>query len=115
MYPNLLSVFSVVFDRIRLSSFKYRDRATIIGDILDTIYRAPKGKTKTGIMRSTNLNFDQANKYLETLVLCDIVRAADPLRSQEVARYRLTAKGVNLLKNFNMWQMVLETFRQKII
>jgi predicted transcriptional regulator len=115
MYPNPLSAFSVAFEKILLSTFKYRDRATIIGNILDTIYRDPKGKTKTSIMRSTNLNFDQANKYLGTLVMCDILRAADPLKSQELARYRLTEKGVVFLKNFNMWQMVLETFRNRIM
>ena len=107
-----LNLFSSDFGRILLSSFKYRDRATIIGDILDTIYRDPRGKTKTSIMRATNLNFDQANKYLDTLMLCDIVRASDPLRSQELARYRLTSKGVNLLRNFDLWQIVLESFRQ---
>ena len=109
MYPNL-SIRG--FGRILLSSFKYRDRATIIGDILDTIYRDPKGKTKTALMRSTNLNFDQANKYLNSLILCDIVKATDPLRSQEAARYRLTERGVVLLKNFDLWQLVLDTFRQ---
>ena len=109
MFP---SIFSTGFGRILLSEFRYRDRATIIGDILDTIYRDPRGKTKTSIMRATNLNFDQANKYLDTLMLCDIVRASDPLRSQELARYRLTSKGVNLLRNFDLWQIVLESFRQ---
>ncbi len=98
-----------------LSRFKYRDRATIIGDILGTIYHEPKGKTKTGIMRSSNLNFNQANKYLDFLMLCDVVKATNPLRSQEAARYKLTEKGLRLLKNFDMWQLVLETFRQKII
>jgi predicted transcriptional regulator len=112
MYPNL---FSLGFGRILLSTFKYRDRATIIGDILDTIYRDPKGKTKTSIMRSTNLNFGQANKYLNSLILCDIVRATDPLRSQEAARYKLTERGLSLLKHFDMWQLVLETFRQKMV
>ena len=112
MYPNL---FSVEFGRILLSKFKYRDRATIIGDILDTIYRDPKGKTKTSIMRSANLNFDQVNKYLRFLVLCDIVKTTDPLRTQEVGRYKLTGKGVNLLKNLDMWQLVLETFRQRMV
>ena len=112
MYPNL---FSAAFQRILLSSFKYRDRATIIGDILDAIYRDPKGKTKTSLMRSTNLNFDQANKYLNSLILCDIVRATDPLRSQEAARYRLTEKGVSLLKNFDLWQLVLESVRRRIV
>ncbi|UCC32832.1 MAG: hypothetical protein JSW53_03250 [Candidatus Bathyarchaeota archaeon] len=98
-----------------LSRFKYRDRATIVGDILGTIYHDPRGKTKTGIMRSTNLNFNQANKYLDFLILCDMVKATNPLKSQELARYRLTDKGLVLLKNFDVWQLVLETFRQKII
>jgi len=100
---------------IFLSRFKYRDRATIIGDILGTIYHDPRGKTKTGIMRSSNLNFNQANKYLDFLMLCDMVKATDPLRSQEAARYKLTEKGLHLLKNFDMWHLVLETFRRKII
>ena len=112
MYP---SIFSVGFRRILLSEFRYRDRATIIGDILDTIYRDTKGKTKTGIMRATNLNFDQANKNLNFLMVCDIVKATDPIRSQELARYRLTEKGIRFLKNFDMWHLVLQTARQKII
>ncbi len=112
MYPGL---FNVGFGRIFLSKFKYRDRATIISDILDAIHRDPKGKTKTSIMRATNLNFDQANKYLNFLTLCDIVRAADPLRSQEVARYKLTEKGIYLLRNFDMWHLVLETARLRVV
>ena len=112
MYPNL---FSVEFGRIFLSKSKYRDRATIIADILDTIHRDPKGKTKTSIMRASNLNFGQANQYLDHLMLCDIVRATDPLKSQEIARYKLTQKGVSFLRNFDMWQLVLETFRQRIV
>jgi len=47
MYPNF---FGLEFGKILLSNFKYRDRATIIGDILDTIFRDPKGKTKTSII-----------------------------------------------------------------
>lgn len=112
MYPN---IFSLEFGRILLSKFKYRDRATIIGNILDTIYRDPKGKTKTGIMRATNLNFGQANKYLDFLMLCDIVKATDPLRSQEVARYKLTKKGVSFLRDYDMWYLVMETVRQRVV
>ena len=109
------SIFSVGFGRILLSEFRYRDRATIIGDILDTIYRDTKGKTKTGIMRSTNLNFDQVNKYLNFLMVCDIVKATDPLRNQELARYRLTEKGIRFLKNFDLWHLVLQAAHQKMI
>jgi predicted transcriptional regulator len=112
MYPNLLSIG---FGRIALSKFKYRDRTAIVAEILDTIYRDPKGKTKTGIMRAANLNFAQANQYLDHLILCDIVKATDPLRSQEVARYRLTQKGASFLKGFELWHFVLDTFRQKIV
>ena len=112
MYPNL---FSTGFGRILLSRFKYRDRATIIGEIVDTIYRDPKGKTKTSIMRSTNLNFEQANKYLNFLMVCDILKATDPLRSQELARYKLTEKGFRFLKNFDMWHLILAASRQKIV
>jgi len=108
VYPNL---FSLKFRGILLSNFKYRDRATIIGDILDTIYRDPKGKTKTSIMRATNLNFDQANKYLDHLIVSNIMKATDPLRSQEAARYKLTEKGITLLKNFHMWQVMLARTR----
>jgi len=103
------SLLGVRFGKIFLSKFKYRDRATIIENILDTIYREPRGKTKTSIMRDANLNFDQANKYLHLLVLCDIVKAADPLNSQEIVRYKLTDRGCNLLKDFDLWRLVLET------
>ena len=112
LYPNLASIG---FGKIFLSKFKYRDRATIVAEILDTIYRDPKGKTKTGIMRAANLNFAQANQYLNHLLLCDIVKASDPLRSQEAARYRLTEKGCRFLKEFDLWYMVMETFRQRVV
>ncbi|UCF58614.1 MAG: hypothetical protein JSV15_06010 [Candidatus Bathyarchaeota archaeon] len=112
MYPNFISA---ELGRIFLSKFKYRDRATIVAEILDTIHRDPKGKTKTSIMRAANLNFGQANQYLDHLMLCDIVKATDPLRSQEVARYKLTQKGVSFLRNFDMWNIVLETFRHRVV
>jgi len=101
MYPNLLSV---EFGKIFLSKFKYRDRATIIADILDTIYRDPKGKTKTSIMRGANLNFTQANRYLELLLLRGFITEIDPIRSQELARYKPTKKGLQLVN-------ILETSR----
>ena len=107
MFSNL--PFSVQFGKILLSKFKYRDRVTIIGNILDTIQREPRGKTKTSIMRDANLNFEQANKYLHMLVLCDMVKATDPLHSQELVRYRLTERGFDLLREFEIWRLLLET------
>ncbi len=96
---NILSL-NTVLGCISLAKFRYRDRATIVGDILGTINSDPRGKTKTSIMRSANLNYEQVNRYLDYLVLCDAVKAVNPLRSQELARYRLTQKGLRFLKKF---------------
>lgn len=94
MYTNL---YFGVSASILLSEFKYRDRASIVVDILDTIRSEPKGETKTGIMRGANLNFEQANRYLELLVLRGFIKEADPLGSQELARYKATRKGLELV------------------
>lgn len=107
--------FGIEFGKAFLSKFKYRDRATIIGSILESINRDSQGQTKTSIMRSSNLNFGQANKYLDFLQACDLVKATDPLRNQEMARYKLTGKGATLLRDFEVWRLVLETFRQKVL
>jgi len=80
-----------------MSEFKYRDRASIVVDILDTIRSEPKGETKTGIMRGANLNFEQANRYLELLVLRGFIKEVDPLGSQELGRYKTTKEGLELV------------------
>jgi predicted transcriptional regulator len=82
-------------------------------DILETINRDPRGKTKTSIMRGANLNFGQANKYLDFLVLCDAIRAANPLKDQELARYRLTQRGLQFLRNTEMWNLMMNAYRRK--
>lgn len=105
--------FNALLNWILISKFKYRDRATIMRDILETINRDPKGKTKTSIMRGANLNFEQANKYLDFLILCDAIRAANPLRSQELARYRLTQKGLQFLRNTEIWNLMMYTYQSK--
>lgn len=107
------SLFSVKLGNILLAKFKYRDRAIIVKDILETINGDPKGKTKTSIMRGANLNLEQANKYLDFLVLCDAVRAANPLRSQELARYRLTQKGLRFLRTTEMWNLLMDTYLRR--
>jgi len=109
------SSFKTLFNGILLSTFKYRDRASIMKDILETISSDPQGKTKTSIMRGANLNFGQANKYLDFLVVCDAIRASNPLRSQELARYRLTQKGLRFLRNTEMWNLIMYAYRQKPI
>jgi len=105
MYTNL-SIY-LVFRNILLSGFKYRDRAKIIVDILDSVSSEPKGKTKTSIMRGANLNFDQVNTYLSYLVALGLIKPGDPLNSREEARYKVTTKGLKLVKDIDMWRYVL--------
>jgi len=111
MYTNLSLI--IVFGKMFHSRFKYRDRATIIEDILNSINRDPRGKTKTSVMRGANLSFEQTNKYLDLLLLCDVIKAVDPLKSQEDARYRLTEKGFRLVRDFESWRYAIEIFYHK--
>lgn len=99
--------FDIIFRNILLSGFKYRDRAKIIVDILDSVSSEPKGKTKTSIMRSANLNLDQVNTYLFHLVSLGLIKSGDPLKSQEMARYKVTTKGLKLVKDIDIWRYVL--------
>jgi len=105
MYTNL--PFRVAIGNILLSKFKYRDRAGIVVDILDSVRNEPKGKTKTSIMRGANLNFKQANTYLELLSGLGLIRAGDPIKSQESARYKLTKKGLVTAKRLDTLRDVL--------
>jgi len=113
MYSNLS--FSVFFVKVFQSRFKYRDRASIIGDILDSINSDPKGKTKTSIMRGANLSLEQVNKYLHHLMVSGIIRTTDPLESQEIARYKLTATGLKFARDVAMWRYILALHRQKTV
>jgi len=113
MYTHLS--ISMVFRKILHSRFKYRDRASIIGDILNSVNSDPRGKTKTSIMRGANLNFEQTNKYIDFLTVCDAIKAVDPLKSQEAARYKLTQKGFRFAREFETWRYAFEIFYRKPI
>lgn len=93
--------------KIFLSGFKYRDRTSIISDILDSINSDPKGKTKTRIMREANLSLDQVNKYLNHLVVSGAIRVTSPVESQELARYRLTSIGFLMARDAAKWRYAL--------
>jgi len=105
MHTNLTCC--LFFGKLFLSGFKYRDRPSIIGDILDSITSDPKGKTKTSIMREANLSLEQVNKYLQHLVISGMIKAADPIEAQEVARYRLTSRGLLLARDAAKWRYAL--------
>jgi predicted transcriptional regulator len=51
-------------------TFKYRDRVSIISDILAAVKNSKKGRRKTQIMQSANLNYAQTKKYLHYLLDC---------------------------------------------
>src|SRR3990170_6770936 len=112
MYANLS--LSWIFGKIFHSGFKYRDRASIIGDIVDSVNGDPRGKTKTSIMRSANLSLDQTNKYIDLLMVCDMLRAADPMGSQEAGRYKLTEKGLKFAREFETWRYILQMAYRKV-
>jgi len=71
---------------------------SIISDILKTVTNSSgKGKRKTQIMQSANLNFDQVNKYLSFLISNGYIR----IERSEMYRgsvYRATSKGLNFVK-----------------
>jgi len=105
MYAN--STSCLLFGKMFLSGFKYRDRTRIINDILDAINSDPKGKTKTSLMRDANLSLDQVNRYLQHLELSGVIKPTNAVKSQELARYRLTAKGFVLAREAAKWRYAL--------
>jgi len=113
MYTNLS--FGIIFGKIFLSGFKYRDRSSIIRDIFNSINSDPKGKTKTSIMRSANLNHDQVNTYLHYLVLRGLIKPVDPLRSQEAARYKMTSRGIEVARDIDTWCFALTSSQRRTI
>ena len=90
-----------------LHEFKYRDRVSIISDILTTVKNSSrKGKKKTQIMQSANLNYDQVNKYLALLINNGYIRA----ESSEVHRgpiYTTTSKGLDFVKTLESENLTL--------
>lgn len=77
-------------------AFKYRDRATIIADILNSLVRNPRGKRKTNIKQSANLSTYLLNKYLDLLLRNDFVKIEDG------DIYKPTTKGLKLLQNLDI-------------
>ena len=74
------------------SSFKYRDRMAIIGDILKSVNGKRRGRLKTQIMQSANLNYTQTTKYLSYLMGCGLIEVNDG------TVYTITSKGYEFLQ-----------------
>jgi len=76
--------------------FKYRDRTTIMIDILDSVRNSRKGKKKTRIMQSARLNHVQTGKYLNHLVGCGYLVGTNE------ETYVLTKDGFRFLQLIEM-------------
>jgi len=75
-----------------LCAFKYRDRHSIVADILKAIAKSDKGSKKSHIMQRANLNSTQVNKYMDILLRNGFVII-------DGYRYRLSTKGLRYLEN----------------
>ena len=73
-----------------LNAFKYRDRSTIMTDILRSVHRNT-GAKKTQIMQRARLNHIQTQKYLNYMVGCGYIYA-------EKSTFLLTDKGKKYLQ-----------------
>lgn len=79
------------FDLSIINAFKYRDRATIMADILKSVHRSRQGIKKTQIMQSARLNHIQTEKYLNFMISSGYIIA-------ERRTYFLTEKGRRYLQ-----------------
>jgi len=80
--------------------FKYRDRYTIVADILKAIAKTNKGVRKTQIMQTANLNYDLLNKYLDCLMLNKFILVDGYV-------YKLTRRGMEFVQNIETEAMKL--------
>lgn len=76
--------------------FKYRDRTTIMIDMLDAVRNSRGGKKKTRIMQSAGLNHVQTEKYLNYLVGCGYLVGTNK------ETYVLTKDGFRFLQLIEM-------------
>ena len=73
------------------NSFKYRDRFTIVLDILKSIKKSREGLRKTQIMEKARLNYVQTKKYLNYLLSMGYIAVT------EKNTYVITESGARLL------------------
>ncbi|RLI22608.1 hypothetical protein DRO54_00770 [Candidatus Bathyarchaeota archaeon] len=74
-----------------INSFKYRDRLTIVLEILKSVKKSKKGLRKTQIMEKARLNYVQTKKYLNYLLNMGYLAVT------ERNTYVITESGARLL------------------
>jgi predicted transcriptional regulator len=80
---------------------KYRNRTEIVGNILDA---ANGGATKTKIMYTTFLSYNQLKEYFSILIENNLIEYLDGTRT-----FKTTEKGLNFLKMHNEIGELLQT------
>lgn len=85
----MLSISFYIF--LHLNEFKYRDRVTIVKDILKSVTEKKEGKKLTQIMQSANLNYVQTKKYLHYMLVNGF------LAFTEKETYKITKEGSKFL------------------
>ena len=78
-----------------------RSRTEIVGNILDA---ANGGATKTKIMYTAFLSYNQLNEYLSILIANNLIEYLDGTKT-----FKTTEKGLNLLKIHNEMTELLQT------
>ena len=78
-----------------------RSRTEIVGNILDA---ANGGATKTKIMYTTFLSYNQLNEYLSILIENNLIEYLDGTKT-----FKTTQKRLNLLKIHNEMTELLQT------
>jgi predicted transcriptional regulator len=87
-----------------LGAFKYRDRTSIMTQILETVHTSRDGRKKTQIMQSANLNYLQTKKYLNYMMNCGFLIVT------ERETYIITEKGHKFL-----YSIELERIRNTVL
>lgn len=102
--------------KVLLSQFKNRGRIGIVVDILDTVRIHPQGRTKTQIMRGARLSYDQTCRYLDFLMMCDIIRGEKfRLGDRELVSYSLTPQGFDFFRQLYHLHTAIDLFEQKFV
>jgi len=85
--------------------FKYRDRTTIMIDILDTVKNSRGRKKKSHIMQSTRLNHSLTKKYLNYLIGCGYLVVTNK------RTYLITNEGSRFLQLIEMQKVGMPALR----
>jgi len=85
--------------------FKYRDRTTIMIDILGAVRNSREEKKKTHIMQSVKMNHLQTEKYLNYLVGCGYLAVTNK------KTYVITKDGSRFLQLIEMQKVGIPALR----